>query len=151
MKKQTAQSNEVNVPCQIGKSPLQVTDQEAVDTHEVRVRRVLDYQANSLGKEDALEANLGSINSGLMRVALWLDETIEQAIESGPRTVERLQGLLPAIDTHLRVTRQIDRFAQTELRAAESRRPRGNDAANVTHRIEYHPEEGINQSEDSEV
>ncbi len=139
MKKQTAQSNEVNVPCQIGKSPLQVTDQEAVDTHEVRVRRVLDYQANSLGKEDALEANLGSINSGLMRVALWLDETIEQAMESGPRTVERLQGLLPAIDTHLRVTRQVDRFAQTELRVAESRKTRANDDTNVTPRLDASP------------
>ena len=74
-----------------------------------------------------------------MRVALWLDETIEQAIESGPRTVERLQGLLPAIDTHLRVTRQIDRFAQTELRAAESRKTRANDDTNVTPRLDASP------------
>ena len=67
-----------------------------------------------------------------MRVALWLDEIIEQAMESGPRTVERLQGLLPAIDTYLRVTRQVDRFAQTELRVAECRKPKANNDTNIT-------------------
>jgi len=97
---------------------------EGAHIHEARLSRVRDYQAKSLAKEDDLEANLGSINSGLMRVALWLDEAIEQALESGPRSIERLKRMLPAIDTHLRVARQVDRFAQIEIRAAESRKPR---------------------------
>jgi len=97
------------------------------DRHEARLRRVLDYQANALAKEDALEGSLGSINSGLMRMSLWLDEAIEQAMESGPPHVERLEQILPAIETHLRVTRQVDRFAQIEMRANEARKPRARD------------------------
>lgn len=96
----------------------------AVSDHEARLGRLHDYLAKSLKKKDALEANLGSINSGLMRVAVWLDETIEQAIESGPPSIERIESLLPAIDTQLRVARQVDRFAQIEIRAAEARKPK---------------------------
>lgn len=121
--------------------------QSRADTQEARLSRVLDYQTASLAKRDPLAANLGSINSGLMRVALWLDETIEQAIGSGPRTVERLQKILPAIDTHLRVTRQVDRFAQIELRAAESRQPRMQDKVTI-------PAQQVvstGESEDSEI
>jgi len=97
------------------------------DRHEARLRRVLDYQANSIAKEDALEANLGSLNSGLMRMSLWLDEAIEQAMESGPTNVERLEQILPAIDTQLRVMRQVDRFAQIEMRANQTPKPRAKD------------------------
>ena len=94
------------------------------DSQAARHGRVLDYLAESLEKPDALRANLGSLNSGLMHVALNLDTTIVQALESGPRTIERLQKILPAIETHLRVTRQVDRFAQIEIRAAEIRQPK---------------------------
>ncbi|MDA1013719.1 MAG: hypothetical protein O3A00_04600 [Planctomycetota bacterium] len=58
-------------------TPLARSGEHTVETaqrassHDARLSRVLDYQASSLQKEDPLEANLGSINSGLMRVALW--------------------------------------------------------------------------------
>jgi hypothetical protein len=97
------------------------------DCHDKRLSRVLDYQANALAKKDALEANLGSLNSGLMRMSLWLDEAIEQAMGMGQPNVERLEQILPAIETHLRVMRQVDRFAQIELRANQSRKPRAKD------------------------
>ncbi|MDP6556602.1 MAG: hypothetical protein QGG71_18165, partial [Pirellulaceae bacterium] len=84
-------------------APINLTP---VSDHEARLGRLHDYLTKSLKKKDALEANLGSINSGLMRVALWLDETIEHTIESGPRSIERIESLLPAIDTQLRVARQ---------------------------------------------
>ncbi len=101
---------------------------------------MIDYQTKSLEKTDALEANLGSINSGLMRIAVSLDETIEQAIESGPRTLERVQRILPAIETHLRVARQIDRFAQIDVRAAESRKRKPNDDNAAMRRLESSPD-----------
>ena len=97
------------------------------DAHEARLRCVLDYQHNSLAKPNALEANLGSINSGLLRICICLDEAIVQATENGPCTVERVQNMLPAIDTYLRVTRQIDRFANLEARINEARRPKHGD------------------------
>ena len=123
-----------------------IHDGHSVDDRQARrFGRVLDYQTASLAREDALEANLGSINSGLMQIALWLDETISRTIEQGPRTVEQLPAVLPAIDAHLRVTRQVDRFAQIELRAAEARRPAG---AHTTGTAPDEPE-AEKQSEDS--
>ena len=92
-----------------------------------------------------------SINSGLMRVALCLEETIEQAMGTGPPNLERLQRVLPAIDTHLRVTRQVDRFAQIELRAAEARKPKPTDNSTSQVCLDTHSTIGISQSEDSEV
>ena len=124
---------------------------QPTNSHDARLSRVLDYQASSLQKDDPLEANLGSINSGLMRVALWLDETIEQAMESGPPNVERLSRILPAIDTHLRVTRQVDRFAQIELRAVEARKPKPTDDVRAALCLDAPSSTGIDRSEDSEV
>ena len=122
-----------------------------VSFHDARLSRVLDYQSRSLEKDDPLEANLGSINSGLMRVALWLDEAVEEAMASGPPNVERLSRILPAIDTHLRVTRQVDRFAQIELRAVEARKPKPTDDSPAPLRLGSPSNRGVDESEDSEV
>jgi hypothetical protein len=121
------------------------------EAHEARLTRVLDYQASALTKEDHLEANLGSINSGLMRIGLWLDETIGRAMAGGPPTVERMHRILPAIETHLRVTRQVDRFAQIELRAAAARKPKATDDPAKLINTDAAPGLGITQSEDLEL
>ncbi len=124
MENQSAKPDAVGLPSRAEGATRQALPQSASVSHEARLRRVNDYQVASLAKPDALAANLGSINSGLMRVALWLDAAIESALESGPRSVERIQRLLPAIDTHLRIARQVDRFAAIEIRAAEVLKPR---------------------------
>ena len=125
MEQQMTQKSEGELLPDAGEIAPTTTGQSPGDRHAARMSRVLDYQADSLEKENALEANLGSINSGLMQIALQLDETIKRTIDSGPGTVEGLHAVMPAIDTHLRVTRQVDRFAQIELRAAELRKSPG--------------------------
>ena len=122
MKETTARPESAGAPPPADAAVSPATDPTIADRRAARLSRVGDYQTRTLAQEDALLANLGSINSGLMCVALWLDETIKQALESGPRSVERLRRILPAIDTHLRVSRQVERFAGLELRAAASRR-----------------------------
>lgn len=122
-----------------------------LSVHDARLSRVLDYLAHSLAKHDPLEANLGSINSGLMRMALWLDESVEQAMASGPPDVERLSRVLPAIDTHLRVTRQVDRFTQIVLRAVEARKPQHTDRARDPLRRDGPGSPGSGGSEDFEA
>jgi hypothetical protein len=67
---------------------------------------------------------LGTINAGLMGVTIQMDEFIEQALAASPKTVERVQKLLPSVQTYLQATRQIDRLAQVELRVAASRKNR---------------------------
>ena len=102
-------------------------DAEQADTQvsqyqENRLRRILDYQAAVLEKKDHLEAVLGTVNAGLMGVTIQMDEFIEGALAASPKTVERVQKLLPSIQTYLQATRQIDRLAQAELRVAASRK-----------------------------
>lgn len=96
----------------------------AASTHEARLRRIRDYLNDSLNKNDPLEANVGAINSGLLRMALWLDETLENAMSDGTQNVDRLKRLLPAIEAQLKISRQVDRFAQIEIRAIEARKPK---------------------------
>ena len=150
MENESNQTDTVSLPGHMGDLALQQTGQRA-DCHDARLSRVFDYQAFSLEKEDALEAKLGSINSGLMRIALWLDETIEQAMGSGPPNVELFQRISPAIETHLRVTRQVNRFAQIELRAAEARKPKATDYSTARLCLDAPPTAGTSRSEDSGV
>ena len=82
-----------------------------------RLELAAEYQKTALQTEDAPLANLGSLNGGLMRIAVSLDESIATMLEQGGLAVEQLRTILPAVEMHLRVTRQIDRFAQLELRA----------------------------------
>jgi hypothetical protein len=89
---------------------------------ENRLRRILDYQEAVLEKKDHLAAVLGTVNAGLMGVTIQMDEFIEGALAAGPKTVERVQKLLPSIQTYLQATRQIDRLAQVELRVEASRK-----------------------------
>ena len=89
---------------------------------ETRLKRVLDYQVDVLKKESHLEAALGTVTAGLMTVAIQMDEFIEQALAVSPKTIDRVQKLLPSIQTYLQATRQIDRLAQVELRVAASRK-----------------------------
>jgi hypothetical protein len=96
---------------------------ELVRYREARLSRMLDHLASSLEKEPPLEASLGAFNAGLMRMALRLEELIVAAMESGPLDMERFQEIKPAIETHLRLLRQMDRFANIELRAAEADPP----------------------------
>jgi len=96
--------------------------EDLVKYREARERRVIDYLADSLATRNSLEANVGSINSGLMLTALDLDEFIRQRFQLEPGDPERLRRAMPAIDALLRVTRQVDRFAQLQLRSAVARR-----------------------------
>ena len=88
---------------------------------ETRLKRVLDYQADVLKKESHLEAVLGTVNAGLMGVTIRMDEFIEQALAANPKTIDRVEKLLPSIQTYLQATRQIDRLTQVESRVAASR------------------------------
>ena len=119
------------------------------ERHDARPIRVRDFQASSLAKDDPLEANLGSINSGLMRVALLMDEAIEEAIPCGPRMIESVKRMLPEIESYLKITRQVDRFAQLEVRIAEARKPKVDEHA--AEKIEAAAPLGLPASESEEI
>jgi hypothetical protein len=148
---QTAESDAGDLLPQTVESIPTRDNRSKAEIREARLSCVMNYQAKSLEKTDALEANLGSLNSGLIRIGVSLDETIQQALESSPRTLESVQRLLPAIETHLRLTRQVDRFAQIEVRAAESRKPKPGDDDAMKRRLESSSACADNETEETTI
>lgn len=101
--------------------PKQPTEVEKLATpptegEVLRKRRIDDFQRDALADPDALQANLGAINGGLMRMSHHMETAIEAALTTIADPVDRFERLGPAIDAFLKVTRQIDRLAQLDRR-----------------------------------
>lgn len=119
--------------------------------HDARLGRLDDYQLRSLAQEDALEANVAALNGGLMRVGLFLEESLLQAIEGSPPDLQRVDEIRPAIETQLRLARQIDRFAKFKIRAQQERQAISSGEVRSRSPVTALPEaEGV-RSEDSGV
>lgn len=86
----------------------------------MRLARIDEYQHESLHKQDSLEACLGGINGGLMRIAVLHEQAILKAIEMAEDNILEMPPLQRAMGTHLSLTRQVDRFFNLEARLAES-------------------------------
>lgn len=89
------------------------------EDQDLRFQRVLDYANAAIQKADPLAANLGVVNSGLFIIAARLQDAISAATDPNNPEPADLRMLQPAVDHYLRVTRQIDRFIQLELRLSE--------------------------------
>lgn len=94
---------------------------DELENHELIEARIADYQSASLRKTDPLEAVLGSINAGLLQMASQLAPRINNALTHGSNDPDSVLEIMPVLDAHLRVARQIDRFAQFEIRLSEIR------------------------------
>ena len=93
----------------------------AGDGADRRLQRIMDYLREALARESALEANLGAVNSDLLIMGYRLKQAIDEAMAATPAALEQFQRLMPAIDSYLRLTKQIDRLAQLSLRLASPR------------------------------
>ena len=117
---------------------------------DARSSRVADYLLSSLAKDDPLQANLGSINSGLMKITYDLEECLTELLSDGPLTAERLQQISPALSTYLNLTRQVRCFAEIELRAGEAQRPKRSKPRGGKGCVDGPSLKSDGQSEDSE-
>ena len=86
-----------------------------------RRRRAEEYHGRVLSEPDPLKATLGSINAEMMQMCIALDEAIHQRLFAGPPTLERIMRHAAAMELQLKLSRQVERFAQLELRAENSR------------------------------
>jgi hypothetical protein len=78
-----------------------------------RTARIAEYLAQILEYADPLRANVGAVNADL----LFMADRLRQRLEVAPwETLEDFEDLKPAIDSLLRIHKQIDRFAQFEAR-----------------------------------
>ena len=103
------------------KGPVPKSEQ-AIRLDEARLHRAFDYLKSTLQESDPLDANLGSINSGLIRMSLGFERSLLSKLEDGSPDVGQLIQILPAIETHLRMMRQVERFAQLKLRIEQARK-----------------------------
>jgi hypothetical protein len=83
------------------------------DVADRRTARIAEYLAHSLDYADPLQANVGAVNADLLLMA----DRLRQLLEAAPwASLEDFDDLKPAIDSLLRIHKQIDRFAQLETR-----------------------------------
>lgn len=113
---------------------------QLADYREARLGQILTYLKSSLARDDALESVMGSMNAGVLRITLWLEEAIEQVMSSGPPSLETYEQLSAAFTTYLKLTRQAAQFAQLEFHSAQARRAEQRDLASLQERLDSLPE-----------
>jgi hypothetical protein len=89
-----------------------------------RLDRINCYRDVALQKSDLLDANLGLVTSGLLKMAYRQEQLYDQAYEHRAHSPRGREQLRLALDDHLRVTRQLERLMQLEIRSAELRKRR---------------------------
>lgn len=77
---------------------------------DLRVQRVLDYAQVALHMDDPLQANIGSLNADLMMFAHHMQRMIKPALEKLPANPGALANVVPVVESHTRVTRQVERL-----------------------------------------
>ena len=97
-------------------------DEPTLGDDEMRLARIDEYQQQSLRKADPLEACLGGLNSGLLRVGFRYEQAIIKALDAPETNILDSPPLQKAMNTHLGITRQVDRFANLEARLNEDDR-----------------------------
>jgi hypothetical protein len=92
----------------------------AVKQFVLRNQRIQDYLVQSLAKGSPLEANLGAVNCDLFSMASHLWQAIAEALQQGPAALEELEYLMPAVEQYLKITKQIDRYAQLAIKLGDA-------------------------------
>ena len=99
--------------------PQAPTDAAANDRPDHRMQRIGDYLNEALNSSNALAANLGAQNSSLMKMGYRMQQTIENAMEEGPMTLDDLENLMPTIESYLKISKQVDHFSRLCIKLDE--------------------------------
>jgi hypothetical protein len=92
------------------------------DTGRQRQRRVAEYEKQGLDKPEAFEACMAAIQADQIGIGFALGAAIKQKLTESQARPEMLLELEKPLDIYLRVTRQIERCRQLEIRQAEVQR-----------------------------
>lgn len=90
------------------------------ELRKIRQQRVAEYEIAAVDKEDDFEALLAASTADLFGIANSLAAETREALTGGLALDEQPE-LKTALDMLLRVYRQIDRYGQLQVRAAEAR------------------------------
>jgi hypothetical protein len=116
-------------------------------TESQRLERIEEYLARALANPDALAANLGAINSDLMRIGYRMMGVINQALAESPQTQKELGKLLPAIAISAQLARQIHRLAEFDGRRRTPQSDGGHSAFSPPEVGAPSPVEGLRSEE----
>jgi len=100
----------------------QVLSTQDSETTNVVLRRLDDYLRESLAEPSAQVAALGMVSHMLLRMAVRLHEQIENVLGNVDDPVENFEVLARAVDSVLRVCRQIERFGQLRVLLTDASR-----------------------------
>lgn len=78
---------------------------------DLREQRILDYLGMVLNMDDPLRASIGALNADLLTFAHHMQRIIKPALEKLPAQPGALANVVPAVESHARVARQVERFA----------------------------------------
>lgn len=99
----------------------QAADSSSPGMVDARLQRIMEYLDEALNKKNPLEANLGAANSDLLLIGYRLKNTIDMALADPPEGLSQVEELMPAINTYLRIIKQIERLAQLDRRLMQMR------------------------------
>lgn len=94
---------------------------EERELDDLAASRLRDYLRESLLQASATVAALASVNHGMIQIARKLEAALRDALSEEPLTLEQASAIEPMLNTYLRMTREIERYAQTQMRAAAPR------------------------------
>jgi hypothetical protein len=80
--------------------------------YDSRLQCIDRYERHVTSSKNALVANLGAMNCALMRTSAILDSSINESVLGGKLSRDQFREVTDTIDTQLKVTRQVTRFAQ---------------------------------------
>ena len=112
---------------------LTSVDRPRTTDSDLRLNRILEFEAQSLQKHDALEACLRAQNCGILRIGLHVEHALKVAVDRADDNLDEIIKLKPGFDIFGALTRQVEHYASLDLRLGESKRqakrnPSGNRA-----------------------
>ena len=75
----------------------------------------------ALSQQDPLLATIGGLTAGMVGIAHWLEGGIHEVLDRQPASLDTLRRVNPAIETHLRLMPQVDRFVAKLQRAPQEK------------------------------
>jgi hypothetical protein len=116
-KRPTVNGNDQGVTTAHAERPhVETADVGGAEVPDRRGRCLLELTEEILRKRDPLAANLGLVNCNLLQLARTLYERLSEAFARQPDTPEELQQLARAFDQYMKVTKQIERYVQVDIK-----------------------------------
>lgn len=88
-------------------------------TDELRQQRVKEYEAKGLRNPEPFEACLAAIQADQIRVSFSMKHVLQQIFADAQASLESIPDMERVLNLYLRVTRQIERYGQLQIRQAE--------------------------------